>query len=144
MKKLHFLAAALTLGIGGPVRGQDAPAIPSSALGSGANLGQLLGQLVLSGTPAYSPFTNGLGQTVRHGTPQGHHGQELSDRTPWLQRMRADEVNERTNRLEQRRAARDDRLRDIREDRRELRDDERRLREDARRVERDRQDLRRD
>src|SRR6266852_5600083 len=98
MKKLYSLATAMVFVIGGAVRSQEGSSVQRGSLGSGANLGQLLTE-----APNNSPFTNGLGQTVRNWTQQGIHGQELADRIHWLQSMRADEIAQRTRWMDQRR-----------------------------------------
>ncbi len=141
MKSLRFLLAVAALFvICEMVRGQDSGSSLRGALGSGSNLGQVLTDKTLP-TTGNSPFTSGLGQMVNG---WGSQGQDSAPQIPWLQRMRTDEMATRTRWMEQPRSAREERFRDIREDRRELRNDERRLGDDQRRLSRDREDLRRD
>jgi hypothetical protein len=122
MKSLRFLLAVAALFvICEIVRGQDTGSSLRGALGSGSNLGQVLP------TTGNSPFTSGLGQMLNG---WGSQGQDTSAQIPWLQNMRGDEMAARTRWMDQPRSAREERFRDIREDRRELRNDERRLGDD--------------
>ena len=144
MKTLRLFAVVAAFSISGIAQAQDVNLLPRGSLGSEANIGQAIGNLGSSALSGGSPFSNGLGQIVSGWTQQGIRGTDLADRIQWLQAMRADEIAERTRRLDADRLSRD---RDIREDRREIREDERRLardREDLRRDFRDRDDRFRD
>jgi hypothetical protein len=116
MKKFYIFTVAVMIAGRGAIRAQEASSIPRGALGSGANIGQLLGDRGITRTPSNSPFTNGLGQQVKGWTQQGIHGPESADRIHWLQSTHAEQNPERTRGMEQRRfdpdRNRDDRFRD--------------------------------
>src|SRR5262249_59158842 len=84
-----LLAVGVPLIVCERVRGDD-PVLPKSPLGTGANLGQVLGDLGRVGTTPVtnSPLSRGLGQIVSGWTHDGIHGQELAERIHWLQQAR--------------------------------------------------------
>ncbi|HMF15189.1 MAG TPA: hypothetical protein VKE94_22900, partial [Gemmataceae bacterium] len=112
MNKLRSLAVVAVLCTPGLMVADDGLPIPRGSLGSGASLGQSLGDLGIPGSVGSSPFSNGLGQIVSGWARQGIHGPELAERIHWLQSMRSDEIAERTRGLGQGRFGRDDDFRD--------------------------------
>src|SRR5438874_1502835 len=125
MNRFWYLLAVVTaLGICGAARGDDGPSLPRGALGSGADFGQIMRDPGTLGATGSAPFSRGLGQIVSGWSRDGIHGEELAERIHWLQRMRAEEIEDRFRTLDrQRRLDRDaDSLRD-RDDRFRDRDD---------------------
>src|SRR5437868_11104403 len=102
MKRLgYWLAVVALVAICPMLWGQDTVAQPGGALGSVANLGQIVRERGVPASAGSSPFTNGLGQIGSGWSQQATQGQPLSDRIHWLQRMRPEEVADRTSWMEQ-------------------------------------------
>src|SRR6516225_611992 len=145
-----FLALALLTVLTRPTWGQD-PLGSIGSQGSGANLGNVLGNLGRVPTPGTTgAFSQGLGQIVSGWTQDGIKGQELSERIHWLQQARRGDRDDFTSfrdRDDMWRRDRDGRWsrdRDIRQDQRDIRNDRREIRNDENRLARDRADLRHD
>jgi len=146
MKTLRLIAVGVAFSISGLAYPQDLNLRPGGSLGSGANIGQSIGNLGSSTLSGGSPFSKGLGQIVSGWTQQGIRGPDLADRIHWLQAMRAEEIAERMRRLDPDRFSRDRDIRD-RDDRFRDRDRDDHARDrdrDNRFRDRDRDDRARD